>query len=209
MEPRGEGAGSATHALHPPHETTGSEKEAGNTPRTNHQQSLLSHRNTHNTHTATHTTHTRHTHTHTHDTHNTQHTATHTQHTATHTHTTHCNTQHTTQHTLIQRLLGALDPSDRAAALLFHEASASVVNISTTAEAGALFPLSLMRVPAGAGSGFIWDEAGHVVSGRAGFGGFGPYAPFDFAFACWHLSSCRQVCTPRARSKGQVFCARG
>jgi hypothetical protein len=45
----------------------------------------------------------------------------------------------------MQRLLDALEPSERASVLLFHKASPSVVNISTSAQLP-LFPLNLMQV---------------------------------------------------------------
>ena len=47
----------------------------------------------------------------------------------------------------------------------FKEASPSVVYITTTEErARDLFGFSRVEVPSGSGSGFVWDEGGHIVT---------------------------------------------
>ncbi|KAI8466722.1 MAG: trypsin-like cysteine/serine peptidase domain-containing protein [Monoraphidium minutum] len=76
---------------------------------------------------------------------------------------THAHT-HTRARAHAQRLLDELNAAERSSVLLFHRASPSVVNISTTAEVARLFPLNMMQIPRGVGSGFIWDKAGHVVT---------------------------------------------
>lgn len=47
---------------------------------------------------------------------------------------------------------------------LFKSASPSVVHITTEAVRRDLFNLDLMKIPKGSGTGFIWDEQGHVVT---------------------------------------------
>ena len=47
---------------------------------------------------------------------------------------------------------------------IFRRASRSVVYITTTAVSRDLFTLNVMEIPRGAGSGFLWDDQGHVVT---------------------------------------------
>ena len=47
---------------------------------------------------------------------------------------------------------------------LFRSASPSVVNITTEAVRRSFFTLDLMKIPKGAGSGFVWDRDGHIVT---------------------------------------------
>lgn len=47
---------------------------------------------------------------------------------------------------------------------LFKSASLSVAHITTEAVRRDLFNLDLMKIPKGSGTGFIWDEQGHVVT---------------------------------------------
>lgn len=47
---------------------------------------------------------------------------------------------------------------------LFKAASPSVVHITTEAVRRDLFNLDVMKIPKGSGTGFIWDEQGHVVT---------------------------------------------
>ena len=55
--------------------------------------------------------------------------------------------------------------SDEAATIeLFKKASPTVVYISTSTVRRDAFSLNLMEIPRGTGSGFIWDETGHVVT---------------------------------------------
>ena len=60
-----------------------------------------------------------------------------------------------------------LDPEERTNVNVFKLASPSVVNICTkqalSARSGDVI-LNLGRIPSGSGSGFIWDELGHVVT---------------------------------------------
>jgi len=55
--------------------------------------------------------------------------------------------------------------SDEVATIrLFATASPSVVHITTHTLERDYFSLNVMEVPQGTGSGFVWDEAGHVVT---------------------------------------------
>lgn len=47
---------------------------------------------------------------------------------------------------------------------LFQRTSPSVVHITTEAVRRNFFSLDLMKIPQGSGSGFIWDDKGHVVT---------------------------------------------
>lgn len=47
---------------------------------------------------------------------------------------------------------------------VFHEASRSVVNITSLALRRDWWSMDIHQIPQGAGSGFIWDEQGHVVT---------------------------------------------
>jgi S1-C subfamily serine protease len=47
---------------------------------------------------------------------------------------------------------------------IFRRASRSVVYITTVALSRDLFTLNVFEIPRGAGSGFLWDEQGHVVT---------------------------------------------
>jgi S1-C subfamily serine protease len=53
---------------------------------------------------------------------------------------------------------------ERATIELFQSASASVVYITTTTEQYDFWTRNVMEVPQGTGSGFIWDDLGHVVT---------------------------------------------
>ena len=60
---------------------------------------------------------------------------------------------------------GPLLEVEKATIQRFKEAAPSVVYITTTEERSRdLFGFSRVEVPSGSGSGFIWDEAGHVVT---------------------------------------------
>jgi S1-C subfamily serine protease len=52
---------------------------------------------------------------------------------------------------------------EQATIRLFKQSSASVVYI-TTSEVGRDFNMNVLEIPHGSGSGFIWDEKGHVVT---------------------------------------------
>ena len=57
-----------------------------------------------------------------------------------------------------------LTAEERSVTSLFEEASPSVVYITSIALRRDLFRLNVMEIPRGTGSGFIWDEDGHVVT---------------------------------------------
>ena len=55
-------------------------------------------------------------------------------------------------------------PEERTTVELFRQASPSVVNITTVTNRRNVFARRIDRVPEGTGTGFIWDEQGHVVT---------------------------------------------
>jgi S1-C subfamily serine protease len=57
-----------------------------------------------------------------------------------------------------------LDPDERSTIALFHKASKSVVFITTTARQVDFWTRNVFEVPQGSGSGFVWDESGHIVT---------------------------------------------
>ena len=59
---------------------------------------------------------------------------------------------------------GALEPDELNNVNVFKRISPSVVHITTTAAQRDFFSRRVFEVPAGTGSGFLWDEAGHVVT---------------------------------------------
>lgn len=59
---------------------------------------------------------------------------------------------------------GDLAADEAATIALFEQAKPSVVFITTEAEALDPFTRNVFAVPRGTGSGFVWDEAGHVVT---------------------------------------------
>ncbi|MEX2121118.1 MAG: trypsin-like peptidase domain-containing protein [Pirellulales bacterium] len=59
---------------------------------------------------------------------------------------------------------GDLAADEKATIELFRKASPSVVYITTLAVRRDIFSLNVLETPQGAGSGFIWDEQGHVVT---------------------------------------------
>lgn len=59
---------------------------------------------------------------------------------------------------------GDLADDERATIELFQNASPSVVYITSLAHRRELFGLNIAEIPQGAGSGFIWDNAGHIVT---------------------------------------------
>ncbi len=59
---------------------------------------------------------------------------------------------------------GELSADERATVELFDRAKASVVYISTRQRVVDLWTRNVLSVPQGTGSGFIWDERGHVVT---------------------------------------------
>jgi S1-C subfamily serine protease len=59
---------------------------------------------------------------------------------------------------------GNLSEDEQNNIAVFKAASASVVNITTTALQRDFFSRDSVQVPRGTGSGFVWDEHGHVVT---------------------------------------------
>ena len=57
-----------------------------------------------------------------------------------------------------------LDASERSRIDLFRDAAPSVVLITAQQRARNLFGRDIMNVPAGTGTGFIWDTQGHIVT---------------------------------------------
>jgi len=57
-----------------------------------------------------------------------------------------------------------LSDDERRTIEIFRGASRSVVNIDSLARRRDFFSLDVFEVPRGSGSGFIWDERGHVVT---------------------------------------------
>jgi S1-C subfamily serine protease len=59
---------------------------------------------------------------------------------------------------------GDLAADEKSTIELFKNASPSVVYITTVAVARDRFTLDLREIPRGTGSGFVWDDGGHVVT---------------------------------------------
>jgi S1-C subfamily serine protease len=47
---------------------------------------------------------------------------------------------------------------------IYNQVSPSVVHVTNLAESGSPFSLNVQRVPRGTGSGFVWDNGGHIVT---------------------------------------------
>jgi S1-C subfamily serine protease len=59
---------------------------------------------------------------------------------------------------------GALSTVEEITMALFEAVSPSVVFIQTAAFRRDLFSLNVLQIPRGSGSGFVWDEDGHIVT---------------------------------------------
>lgn len=59
---------------------------------------------------------------------------------------------------------GDLAADEKATIELFENASPSVVYVTSVATRSSLFGLNVQEIPQGTGSGFIWDQNGHVVT---------------------------------------------
>jgi len=59
---------------------------------------------------------------------------------------------------------GALGAEELANIELFRKTSPSVVHITTLETQRDLFSLNVQEVPRGTGTGFVWDERGHIVT---------------------------------------------
>ena len=69
-----------------------------------------------------------------------------------------------TQSVTAVRPLRTISRKERSIIQLFRSASPSVVHITTEAVRRSFFTLDLMKIPSGTGSGFVWDQRGHVVT---------------------------------------------
>src|SRR5262245_46923279 len=58
---------------------------------------------------------------------------------------------------------GSLAEDEQSTIELFQHASKSVVFI-TTSQVGRDFFFNVLEIPKGSGSGFVWDEQGHIVT---------------------------------------------
>jgi S1-C subfamily serine protease len=59
---------------------------------------------------------------------------------------------------------GPLAADELAHVELFKRASPSVVHITTLAAQRDMFSMNVQQVPRGTGTGFVWDDAGHIVT---------------------------------------------
>jgi S1-C subfamily serine protease len=59
---------------------------------------------------------------------------------------------------------GDLEPDEQATIALFETARSSVVYIATSEQVMDLWTRNVFMIPRGTGSGFIWDDKGHVVT---------------------------------------------
>lgn len=59
---------------------------------------------------------------------------------------------------------GALTADEQAHIEVFRKTSASVVHITTLAAQRDLFSMNVQQVPRGTGTGFVWDDRGHIVT---------------------------------------------
>ncbi len=59
---------------------------------------------------------------------------------------------------------GDLAPDEKANVQLFADTSPSVVAVRSVTHQRNMFTADVMEIPQGSGSGFVWDEAGHIVT---------------------------------------------
>lgn len=57
-----------------------------------------------------------------------------------------------------------LTPAEQRSVKLFNSNTASVVNVTNLGMQQDAFTLDIMEIPQGAGTGIIWDQAGHVIT---------------------------------------------
>ena len=72
------------------------------------------------------------------------------------------NREAATSRPILQR--GPLHTEELTTVDVFSRSSASVVYITTVGHVRDFFTRNVMRVPRGTGSGFVWDESGHIVT---------------------------------------------
>ena len=65
---------------------------------------------------------------------------------------------------LIAGAAQALTDDERETIALFEQASPSVVYITSLSVRRDFFTLNVLEIPQGTGSGFVWDDAGHIVT---------------------------------------------
>src|SRR5688572_29610602 len=59
---------------------------------------------------------------------------------------------------------GDLAEDEKSTIAIFSKAAPSVVHITTLAVRQSAFSLDLLQIPRGTGTGFLWDDQGHVVT---------------------------------------------
>jgi S1-C subfamily serine protease len=59
---------------------------------------------------------------------------------------------------------GELAPAEKANIEIYDEAAPGVVHVTNMRVSGSPFSLNAQEVPRGTGSGFIWDDEGHIVT---------------------------------------------
>jgi S1-C subfamily serine protease len=59
---------------------------------------------------------------------------------------------------------GPLLKEEQANIQLYEKVSSSVVHVTNLAQSGSRFSLNVQEVPKGTGSGFVWDDQGHIVT---------------------------------------------
>ncbi|HEV3386252.1 MAG TPA: trypsin-like peptidase domain-containing protein, partial [Gemmata sp.] len=59
---------------------------------------------------------------------------------------------------------GELSEQEKMNISIYETASPSVVHVTNLATRGSQFSLNVQRIPKGTGSGFVWDEDGHIVT---------------------------------------------
>jgi S1-C subfamily serine protease len=59
---------------------------------------------------------------------------------------------------------GTLFPSEQATIELFEKTRVSVVHITTQARVVDVWTRNMFNIPRGTGSGFAWDDRGHIVT---------------------------------------------
>lgn len=59
---------------------------------------------------------------------------------------------------------GPLTPEEQQNVDIFNRLSPSVVHVTTIGVARDMFTLNVMAVPKGTGTGFVWDDQGHIVT---------------------------------------------
>src|SRR5437867_1955152 len=59
---------------------------------------------------------------------------------------------------------GDLAAFEQTSIQIYDQASPSLVQVTTANESGGFFGLDVQQVPRGVGSGFVWDQEGHIVT---------------------------------------------